>query len=222
MRDPLRRDDAFEPPAPADAQGAELRQATRYTLLIRTAKLIAPEGEFLCVIRDASETGVNIRIFHELPEGNAMMLELQNGDRHELEVVWQSEDRAGLMFRNKADIGRIVECPSRFAKRPIRINLEATVTVFSALQQFSAKLLDISQQGARISCGHRFAIDQRVKLRVGRLPVINAKIRWRRDDAFGLVFEDTFQFGDMARIVAELQRKDRVEAGMPREVLASL
>lgn len=205
MRDILRREDDLETPAPAQPQGAELRRAERYTLLIRTAKLIAPEGEFLCVIRDASETGVNVRIFHELPEEHAMMLELQNGDRHELEVVWQNEDRAGLKFRNKADIGRIVECPSQFAKRPIRINLESPAILLSGLQQFPATVLDISQQGAKLSCDHRFAIDQRVKLRAGPLPEVNAKIRWRRDDAYGLVFEDTFQFGDMARLVARLQ-----------------
>ena len=35
--------------------------------------------------------------------------------------------------------------------------------------------------------------------------LINAKVRWRRGDTYGLVFEDTFQFGDMARIVAGLQ-----------------
>lgn len=200
--------------AQAAAAGADQRAAPRYTLLIRAAKLRCPSGEFLCIVRDASNSGVNIRLFHPLPAEERLMLELQNGDMHELELVWQDADRAGLKFVNEADIARIIESPSRFAKRAIRINLAASGRLASGPVNEPVTIHDISQQGAKITCPTRFAIDQRVRLAARGLPEVNAKIRWRREETYGLVFEDTFQFGDLARIVAAIQL-DQPDATAP-------
>ena len=134
-----------------------------------------------------------------------MLLELQNGDRHELELVWQDGDRAGLKFLDVADIARIIESPSRYSKRPIRMEVEFPATVLAGVQQVPVTVLNISQQGAKVSCDYRFAIDQRVRLKAEHLPEVYAKVRWRRDQCSGLVFEDTFQFGDLARVVAAIQ-----------------
>ncbi len=185
--------------------GAEQRVSPRVALLIRAAKLRCLAGEFMCVVRDASDSGISVRLFHQLPDEQRLVLELQNGDVHELELVWQHDDRAGLRFLNPVDIARIVECPSRFAKRPVRISLAAPAKLESAIASAEAEIHDISQQGAKVSTGQRFSIDQRVRLSATGLREVNAKVRWRKDETYGLVFEDTFQFGDMARIVAELQ-----------------
>jgi PilZ domain len=209
MRDDTRG--SLEPTRPAALLARAIdstidqREAPRYTLLIRAAKLRCPQGEFLCVVRDASSTGVNIRLFHPLPEQDRLMLELQNGDMHELELVWQDGDRAGLRFTTEADISRIVECPSRFAKRAIRINLATQGTLSSLAATEPVTIHDISQQGAKLTSGVRFAIDQRVRLSASGLPEVNAKIRWRDGTSYGLVFEDTLQFGDLARVVAAIQ-----------------
>jgi len=189
----------------------EHRGAQRYTLLIRAAKLVGPAGEYMCVIRDASESGANVRLFHELPECGNMMLELQNGDQHEMKVVWQEDYRAGLQFAQEANIARILECPSRFAKRPIRINLDISAMLSSPLEQAGVRIRNISQQGAQVTSKHRFAIDQRVQLSADGLREVNAKVRWRRGELFGLVFEDTFQFGDLARIIANMQQDAMAE-----------
>jgi hypothetical protein len=196
----------------ASAPGRDLREAPRYTLLMRAAKLVSRDGEFMCVVRDASESGVNIRLFHALPENEFLQLEFPNGDRHRLQLVWQQDDRAGLKFVETADIGRLLEGPSRFTKRPIRVNLDMRVRLAAGGAMSDGRLIDISQQGAKVLCGDRFAIDQRVKLSgpsaMMGLPEVNAKVRWRRENAYGLVFEDTFQFGDLAHIVARIQQPD--------------
>ena len=206
MRDVLRRDN-YEFARAGDLQdGREKRVAPRFTLLIRAAKLISPAGEFMIIVRDASESGVNVRLFHPLPDCGAMMMEMQNGDQHELELVWQADDRAGLRFINEADISRIVESPSRFSKRPIRIKLKAVPAIVECSGLgVAVELHDLSQQGAKIASDTHLSIDQRVKISAQGLPQVHAKVRWRRGNTYGLVFEDTFQFGDLARIVANLQ-----------------
>lgn len=205
MRDVIRREYADVRPELGVQTGEEKRTAPRFTILIRAAKLMCPQGEFLCVIRDASETGVNLRLFHALPPEDRFMLELQNGDRHEVEVIWQEGDRAGMRFLECAEISRIIEGPSRYAKRPVRLNVNFKAELSSISGGGSVEVHDLSQQGARITSDTRFAIDQRVKLSAPHMPEVNAKIRWRRENAYGLVFEDTFQFGDLARILADIQ-----------------
>ncbi len=193
----------------ASAGDAEQRVAPRYTLLIRAAKLVCEAGEYLCVIRDVSESGISVRTFHRLPDCPHMQVELQNGDRHRLELVWQEEDRAGFRFRELADIARIIASPSRFAKRAIRLNFTAPaqVTTLDGRSE-EVEIVDLSQQGAKITCSCRFAIDERVKISAAGLPETNAKVRWRKVGSCGLIFEDTYQYGDLARIAEQLQRRD--------------
>lgn len=186
---------------------AEQRVAPRYSLLIRAAKLVCAKGEFLCVIRDVSESGISMRTFHRLPKVDSMVVELQNGDRHELKLVWQDVDRAGFRFTQRADIARIIASPSRFAKRAIRLNLTAPARVSTLDGRLEdVEIIDLSQQGAKITCSCRFAIDERVKISAPGLPETNAKVRWRSDGTCGLIFEDTYQYGDLARIAERLQR----------------
>src|SRR5690606_20786923 len=54
----------------------DMREAPRFALLIRSAKLICDSGEYLCIIRDVSETGVRLRLFHPLPPDQLLTLEL--------------------------------------------------------------------------------------------------------------------------------------------------
>lgn len=207
MGEVLRHAGQWAPAAADPSPYADQRGAVRHTLLIRAAKLIAPGGEYLCVIRDASETGASVRLFHPLPEEGNMLLELQNGDRHEVEIVWSNEDKAGLRFCGPVDVSRIIESPSRFSKRPVRLNVTCPARILASGTEYRVEVQDISQQGAKVGCDYRFPIDQRVILKADDIPNIHAKIRWRREDSCGLIFENTFQFGELARIVAVLQAK---------------
>ena len=191
---------------PAISHMAELRVAPRFAMLLRAAKLVSPVGEFLCVVRDASSTGASVKLFHDLPPGGPVELELPNGDRHPLQVVWRDGDKAGLKFDEEADIARLIEGRSSYARRPIRVNLDVMGLVHVGEQEHPARLLDLSQQGAKLLCRHKLAIDQRLRLSAPGLPEVNAKVRWRRETAFGLVFEDTFQLDDLARITARMQK----------------
>ena len=185
----------------------EHRAAPRHTLLIRSAKLIVRGLEYLCVVRDVSETGVSVRIFHPLPDCTPIVLEMQNADQFALELVWRKHDRAGFRFAEKVDVARIIELPSTFGRRPIRVRLSVPGVLTSGSQQTVCEVLDISQHGAKLSCSHQFAVQQRVKLTAEGLPAIMAKILWRRDQLFGLAIENTFQFGELAQIIAAVQER---------------
>ncbi len=204
----LERHDSVHPLLDGEAGEADQRSAPRFTLLIRAAKLTSPDCEFLCVVRDASETGVSVRLFHPLPPDIPLTLELPNGDRHALERVWESEGKAGFSFAEPTSFERLVESPSRFSKRAVRVRLEVPCDLLAGLRWVGATIGNISQQGALIRTQERLSLIQRVKLRAPGMPEVAGKVRWRRNDEYGLSFEDTFQFAELATLVFELQRAD--------------
>jgi hypothetical protein len=208
MREALRHDETPPVAASVADDEAEQRRAPRFTLLIRAAKLIGPAGEFLCVVRDASQTGVSVRLFHPLPADVPLTLEMPNGDRHELERVWETEGKAGFRFAGPADIERIVESPSRFLRRAVRVNIEVPCELLVGIRRVSGSIHNLSQQGAQITTGERLSLLQRVKIRADGMPEIAGKVRWRRNDSYGLSFEDTFQFAELAALVFDLRRAD--------------
>lgn len=188
-----------------DVEGAEQRGAPRVTMLIRAAKLISDKGEFLCIVRDASESGISVRLFHPLPQLDGATMELPNGDRHRLETVWLEDAKAGFRFVDEVDFVRLIENKGVFSKRAIRVNLQMDARIRFAGSKMDVAIQNISQQGAQIATGARLALDQRLELMGSGLPKIEAKVRWRKDGSYGLVFENTFQLADLARFVARAQ-----------------
>jgi len=207
MRDVVRHGDAVpEPLVNAGADADDERSAPRFTLLIRSAKLTTADAEYLCVVRDASASGISVRLFHPLPADVPLTLELPNGDRHALERVWEEEGKAGFRFEKPTELERIVEGPSRFSKRALRVSLEMPCDLVAGIRRCKGTLRNLSQQGALISTEERLSLAQRIKLTARGLPEVAAKVRWRRNEQYGLTFEDNLQFSDLALIVFQLQQ----------------
>lgn len=201
---------AHEDPSGAEPVGvataaAELRSAKRYTPLIRTAKISGASGEFLCVVSDISATGVSVRLFHPLPRDGVLTLEMPNGEELPIEPVWERDGRAGFSFAAPIDLSRALAGHGKWPKRPIRLNLDMPATLAGLTGRFDATIKNISLQGAQVECGARLAIDQRLRLSSKVLPEIVTKVRWRNGRYYGLIFDTTFQFADLARMAAFAQ-----------------
>ncbi|HSQ95890.1 MAG TPA: PilZ domain-containing protein [Croceibacterium sp.] len=191
-------------PAPA-AAAADHRAASRYTPMIRTGKITAVTGEFLCVVSDISATGVSVRLFHPLPRDDALKLEMPNGEELAIETVWEHDGRAGFRFALPVHLPRVLSGHSTWPKRPIRLKLDMPAKLAGLTGRFDATIRNISLQGAQVECATRLAIDQRLRLSSKVLPEIVTKVRWRKGQHYGLVFDNTFQFADLARIAALAQ-----------------
>ena len=189
--------------------GDELRTAPRFTLLIRAAKLVSAQGEFVCVIRDVSESGVSVRLFHALPGCTAYALHMPAGETYEITRVWQRDNEAGFTFVDPVEIARLITESSEYPKRGLRLGICFPVTIHSLAGSFQAEVENLSQQGARLTCDRLLAIDQNIRISApeltGTKQEVRAKVRWRRDHQYGVVFDDTFTLGEFARLAAVLQ-----------------
>lgn len=204
----------------ADHPGEEQRIAPSFTLLIRAAKLVSAQGEFVCVIRDVSETGVSVRLFHGLPSCKDYALHMPAGAVYEIARVWHKGNEAGFTFASSVEVAKLVNESTEYPKRGLRLALCFPVTVSMLAGQFDALIENFSQQGARLTCNRLLAIDQNLRIQIppsgGSKPrEVRAKVRWRRDQQYGVVFDDTFTLGDFARLAARLQAQALVEDDTP-------
>lgn len=186
----------------------EERATPRYTLLIRTAKLICGTAEYLCVIRDVSAEGVSVRLFHPMPAGDdnqECVLEMQTGNCHPVRPVWHNPGEAGFRFVTPVDVEQMIRRSSRFPKRELRFAARLAVSLVVSGEKYRAMLHNISQQGAMIETTDHLAIAQRMRIECGSLPEIEAKVRWRKGERYGLIFDTTFRMHDLAEIVHSLQ-----------------
>jgi hypothetical protein len=181
------------------------RGAQRFSLLIRTAKLVYPFGEFLCIVRDVSATGVRLRVFHPLPQHKQAEIELANGDRHPLEWVWEEDGHAGFRFPGEIDVHSFINEENHWSRRPIRLKLTLPAVLTAEGGARVAWVLDLSQQGARIEYGQHLAVKQKVKLEAEGLPPLIANVAWRTSPHYGLVFQQTFTFEELAKLADRLQ-----------------
>lgn len=186
----------------------ELRDAPRFSLIIRSAKLVCESGEYLCIVRDISATGARLRLFHEPPPERHVFLELANGDRHVMERVWAADGHAGFRIAQPIDVNAFLVEPSPYPKRPIRLRLQRPGTLSASGIRHAVTLNDLSQKGARITVDCHLAVSQQVMLDIPGLGAIPAKVRWRGTGAYGLVLERTFRLDELASFAFDLQHSD--------------
>lgn len=213
---PWRGDDRDAParePWDEGEPAREQRTAPRFTLLIRTAKLLSSSGEYLCVIRDVSSEGIKVRTFHQLPDGENFTIELANGDRQPVNKVWEDGWVYGFHFAEPVPLERLLaEAPDGLRKRPVRLRLALPLRLHAGGRALDATFIDISQHGACIECGEHLAINQRVRLTSDCLPELVGCVRWRRRPFYGLIFAQTFRFDELARLTAPHQSADALRA----------
>lgn len=197
---------------PRTAAGAELRRAPRLELAGLCAKLAVPEGEFLCVIRDVSQTGLSLEAFHRLPDREVLAIELPGGERYRIERVWTAGHRGGFRFAGPVDVSRFVDAPEVAARRAIRINLDRPCRLLCESQRYQGLLCNISQAGALVRSDAPLKPGQTLELSSPALPRTACDVRWRRGAYTGMVFVEGIPLARLGRLVHDLQAPMRTNA----------
>ena len=188
---------------------SERRQSERSSLLIQAAKLIAEQQEYICVLRDVSADGLKIRHFGEVPDCDHLEIGFANGETMPVELVWKDETHAGLRVRDETEPSHIVaRSHNTGARRKVRLKVDASAKASWAGRGADTTIRNLSQQGAAIECSELMARDQLIRLDIDGLSSIYAKVRWRRGSEYGLVFETTLSFEELAAATASIHMQD--------------
>lgn len=183
----------------------EMRAAPRFSLMLRAAKLLGQSGEYVCVVRDVSETGVKLKLFHEAPPEDYFLLELGNGERYPMELVWAAEGHAGFRFVRGIDVTRFIAEPADHPRRSLRLRISCPSEVHSGGIDMAAMLVNLSQQGACVELGYQLAVRQQVRMDIPGLPSRIGHVRWRKGFAHGLVFQQSWKLDEFAAHALHLQ-----------------
>ena len=195
---------------------ADLRTAPRYSLILRTAKLLCEGGEYVCVVRDVSESGVRVRLYHDCPPDRFLALELGNGDRFAMERMWQNGNEAGFRFSASIDVDAFIEEPNDLPRRPVRLRVQRPALVTARGRDIHAMLVDLSQQGGCVEAGSQIPLKQQVRVELAGMPVRFGHVCWRRGFTHGLVFQQGFRLDEFARLAFAVQ-PFAVTEGVPRD-----
>lgn len=134
-----------------------------------------------------------------------MTIELQTGETHAIEEIWRRGHDVGFRFLCAVQVHDLIAEAGNFPKRQLRLAIRLPITIASRLQLHPAALSNLSQQAARLECDSLFAIDQPLRLSCERLPELVARVRWRREGLYGVVFDNTFSLRQLALFAASLQ-----------------
>lgn len=184
--------------------------------MLRSAKLVCDQGEFLCILRDISESGVRLRIFSPVCHLTGMVLEMATGDTFPIKLVWSQRDEAGFQFMELIDVQRFISESGPYPKRQIRLRLQHPAQITVAGEHYSATILDLSRQGAGIETQRHLAIGQKLTIAARGLQTFDATVCWRRQPAYGLVFCQLMGLEEMAIRTARIQGQSLVRHG-PQE-----
>jgi len=183
----------------------QLRRAERFALLLRRAKLICDSGQYPCIIRDVSSSGVRLRLFGALPRLARYCLELANGDRYPVEPVREQDDHTAFRFCAPIDVHAFLREASPFPRREIRLQLDQPAIVLLGKETFRGLVRDISQSGARLEIQAFLEVGRQIRLEIPGLPGLSGKVRWRREQEYGLVFLNYLTFDRLAQLLAKLE-----------------
>jgi hypothetical protein len=194
-----------------EAPSSDRRAHTRHVTVLRVAKLITPNGEELCLVRDISAGGLMAHIYSELKVGDPVTAEFKSGHVVPGTILWRREGQAGIRFDEPADAERILSgddvAPNRHQARSPRLGIRLRARVRVGAFYRSATLCDISQGGAKIQPPDLAEIGQSVVLAVTGLPAIAGVIRWRDADYAGIQFDIAVPFKLLAEWAATVQNR---------------
>lgn len=186
--------------------GSEQRRAQRFSLVLRAARLIAAEGEFLCVLRDVSASGIKAKLFHPLPAAPRFALALGTGDTHDVEPVWERDGHAGFRFcEGDIDVEALIDEVGLHPKRQLRVNLSLPLQLTAGTLRHHARLTNLSQQGAGIESDAMLALGEPVRISAPGFPEHSAKVRWRHGTHYGLSLDLGFRLDELAQLTWRLQ-----------------
>lgn len=186
-------------PARKPHPAGDMREASRTPLpATRPAKLICQSGEYLCMLRDISASGVKLGLFHEMPPINHAFLELANGEIYPMLGVWQNERVASFRFAQSVDPSELIAEPGTYPRRAIRICARRPGLAYADGQIKTIELRDISQNGASFQSDSHLSLGQSLVLSIDGLPELTCWVRWRQGRGFGVVFDHGLRLDQLA------------------------
>lgn len=171
---------------------SDRRSGTRHTLVLRLAIIKSGDRASLCLLRNISNDGVQIKAYCKLGVGTPVTIIVAEEDPIEGRIAWVDDRLAGVSFRYKLPLSTLLrvkqETKEGRRRSSPRVTTEAAATLRTCGRAYRVKLTDISTTGAKLQTTERLPSSGSAVLNLPDLPPLSAFIRWSEDQDLGLSF----------------------------------
>lgn len=188
---PVRSGTVFSLAADPPRAFAEAREAHT---AFDAALLITADAQFPCSLEKLTAVGATLCLTADLAQGDAITLELSNGQGIAGRIGWITDSEAGIVFDQPIDvIGTIARnlaaLPADRRQMP-RVELRQTVAIRQSGRVEHGRTRNISQGGVAIESTLDLNRDDVVQLTLDGLRPLGGVVRWARDRQAGIAFDE--------------------------------
>jgi hypothetical protein len=173
-----------EPPSPSDR-----RDDKRHLTLFRVGAMTIDGRRELCLIKNISAGGMQIRPYCALSQGAHLIIELKTGMAVPGRVSWIEGASAGIEFDEPVDVLDVL-APADSGPRPRmpRVQIDCYATVRDGADVHRLRVCDISQGGVKLQGDVTPDPSSDLAVTLPGLPAQAAALRWTGEGYIGLTF----------------------------------
>jgi hypothetical protein len=173
-----------ELPSPGDR-----RDGKRHLTLFRVGAMTIDGRRELCLIKNISSGGMQIRPYCALAEGVSLIIELKTGMAVPGKVSWIEGANAGIEFDEPVDVLDVL-APSDSGPRPRmpRVQIDCYATVRDGAAVHRLRVCDVSQGGVKLEGAVALDPSSDIAVTLPGLATQAAALRWTGDGYLGLTF----------------------------------
>jgi len=173
-----------EPPSPSDR-----RDCKRHLTLFRVGAMTIDGRRELCLIKNISAGGMQIRPYCSLSEGAHLVIELKTGMAVPGKVSWIEDANAGIEFDEPVDVLDVL-APSDSGPRPRmpRVQIDCYATVRDGAAVHRLRVCDVSQGGVKLQGSVALDPSSDLAVTLPGLATQAAALRWTGEGHIGLTF----------------------------------
>ena len=171
----------------------ERRKEARYTLLLRAGVLEQVGKSSLCLVKNISTAGVQVKLYTRPNAEADVSLRIADEPPVSGRIAWVEDGIAGISFHEDLDAATLLRVQQKLSskrRRTIpRVPVQAVATLRTGGRTCRANVCDISSLGARVRTRSELTEGDRVMVTLQDLPSIKGYVRWSEGGESGLTFE---------------------------------
>jgi hypothetical protein len=175
-----------------------------------SAFLADESGRLPCTIRKLSAAGATLHLDGEVAEGDALNLELANGQSLPGKVSWADEGAAGFLFAEPIDVistlaRNLAALPAERRSVP-RVELHQTICVRRGNQVEFTRSRNLSQGGCGFETDIALQLGDFVQINFDGLRPLDGVVRWSQGNLAGVAFDEDIPWQSLMPWLRQVQK----------------
>ncbi|HEX8363824.1 MAG TPA: PilZ domain-containing protein [Allosphingosinicella sp.] len=194
--------------ASAEAKrGSDRRRDVRHLTILRVGAILDGDRRELCLVRNISAGGLMAMVYSQFERGQRIAIELKTNQPLSGTVSWVREQTIGITFDEKIDVAEILSnaamLDNGWRPRMPRVPVERMATLRAGARTYWVSTCDISQGGVKVEADQPLEIGGETVVTLENFRPITGVVRWRRDNAAGISFNQVIPFHELSRWLTE-------------------